>query len=219
MAIHGPGGDPVTSWAFNQGDGKRVVNWLTDDDMLPKILPNARIMRFGYPPVAPLSLESWKGPISESLALTDVLLSRLNAVRTDCPYRPIIFIGHGLGSLVVKNAVITIKPFAKQLHSLAGVTAGIAFFGSSRINTSSALPTTPALGTYKYSSPNRRLNASVKPQSQQLWEEENADFLVAVNSQSIPIRYFNATETTVSRVSVWKHFVPRVLANHLERHQ
>ena len=203
VAVHGPGGDSITSWTFNQGDGKRAVNWLTDDDMLPRILPNARIMRFGYPSVTPLSLESWKGSISDSSALTDELLSRLHAVRADYPYRPIIFIGHGLGSLIVKKAVITIKPFAKQLHSLAGVTAGIAFFGSSHISTSSALPTTPVLGTYnKYSSSNRGLIASLKPQSQQVWEEENSDFLVAVNSQSIPVRSFNGTEIAVKLVCV-----------------
>jgi hypothetical protein len=50
VAIHGIGAHPDDSWYKNVGDKEipRWVNWLEAEDMLPKIVPSARIMRYGY---------------------------------------------------------------------------------------------------------------------------------------------------------------------------
>lgn len=44
VAVHGIGADPDKTWTAAKGG----VNWLTDPRMLPKAVPSARIMRFGY---------------------------------------------------------------------------------------------------------------------------------------------------------------------------
>lgn len=50
VAIHGIGAHPDDSWCKNVGtkDTPRWVNWLAQEDMLPALAPNARIMRYGY---------------------------------------------------------------------------------------------------------------------------------------------------------------------------
>ena len=50
VAIHGIGAHPDDSWCKNVGtaESPQWVNWLHADDMLPAIVPYARIMRYGY---------------------------------------------------------------------------------------------------------------------------------------------------------------------------
>lgn len=51
VAIHGIGAHPDDTWCKNVDIGhpeERYVNWLKDPHMLPKVLPQARIMRYGY---------------------------------------------------------------------------------------------------------------------------------------------------------------------------
>lgn len=50
IAIHGIGAHPDDSWCKNVGskDNPRWVTWLAQEDMLPALAPNARIMRYGY---------------------------------------------------------------------------------------------------------------------------------------------------------------------------
>lgn len=47
VAIHGIGADPDNTWTGRGPDGEKI-NWLTHSSMLPKAIPSARIMRFGY---------------------------------------------------------------------------------------------------------------------------------------------------------------------------
>ena len=51
MAIHGIGAHPDDSWCKKVGTGtpeEHYVNWLSDLHMLPAVVPQARIMRYGY---------------------------------------------------------------------------------------------------------------------------------------------------------------------------
>jgi hypothetical protein len=50
VAIHGIGAHPDDSWCKNIGtvESPQWANWLTKEDMLPAVAPNARIMRYGY---------------------------------------------------------------------------------------------------------------------------------------------------------------------------
>jgi hypothetical protein len=51
VAIHGIGAHPDDTWCKNVSlDPKtpQYVNWLKDEDMLPLVVPNARILRYGY---------------------------------------------------------------------------------------------------------------------------------------------------------------------------
>ncbi|KAL8816780.1 MAG: hypothetical protein Q9191_008267, partial [Dirinaria sp. TL-2023a] len=51
VAIHGIGAHPDDTWCKRidtGGSSEKYVNWLKDRDMLPAIVPDARIMRYGY---------------------------------------------------------------------------------------------------------------------------------------------------------------------------
>ena len=72
------------------------VNWLKDDDMLRRSFPRARILQFSY-------------AVDNSLKdVASGLLRRLSEKRKDQPglSRPIIFIGHSFGGIVISEALV-----------------------------------------------------------------------------------------------------------------
>ena len=81
IAVHGIGAHPDRTWTV--GD----VNWLKDHRMLPRVIPNSRILRFGYE-------SQWLGKeaIQQRLPLVaDQLLRNIMAFRkvgamTQSPY-------------------------------------------------------------------------------------------------------------------------------------
>jgi hypothetical protein len=50
VAIHGIGAHPHDTWCKNVGtnEAPRYVDWLKDNNMLPSVVPTARIMRYSY---------------------------------------------------------------------------------------------------------------------------------------------------------------------------
>jgi hypothetical protein len=77
------------------------VNWLKDPEMLPKAIPDARIISIGYeipqvPDSPPLDVDSAATELVKSLA----------SIRSDCSRRPILFIGHGYGGIFIEEALI-----------------------------------------------------------------------------------------------------------------
>ncbi|KAJ5626814.1 tetratricopeptide and DUF676 domain protein [Penicillium herquei] len=96
VLVHGLNGDAFSTWTVEKP--KRCF-W--PGDLLPPLLPNARIMTFGYN--ANLFHESVDGRIAE---FAENLLAELHAERGDIPDhvdRPLIFICHSLGGIVVKR--------------------------------------------------------------------------------------------------------------------
>ena len=73
------------------------INWLTDDDMLRRSFPRARILQFSY-------------PVDNNLKdVASELLRRLSDKRRGCGSglaRPIIFIGHSFGGIVISKALV-----------------------------------------------------------------------------------------------------------------
>ncbi|KAL4986457.1 hypothetical protein BDW68DRAFT_178771 [Aspergillus falconensis] len=102
-----------------ESDGKI---WLRD--FLPNQLPQARIMLFGYN--SNVSIQSSSAGIREQ---AQNLLSRLWLERKGCETRPIIFIAHSLGGIVVKEALVQAK-LGHTYQSIRMATYGIAFFGT-----------------------------------------------------------------------------------------
>ncbi|KAL2829596.1 hypothetical protein BJY01DRAFT_254948 [Aspergillus pseudoustus] len=100
-------------------DGKL---WLRD--FLPHQLPQARIFLFGYN--SSVSIRSSSAGVREQ---AQNLLSRLLLERQGCHSRPIIFIAHSLGGIVVKEALVQAK-LGAIYDSIRIATYGIAFFGT-----------------------------------------------------------------------------------------
>ncbi|KAN0104171.1 hypothetical protein V8E51_009916 [Hyaloscypha variabilis] len=98
VAVHGLNGHRERSWTAGNG-----VLWLRD--LLPAQLPHARILTYGYDirthAFDELSYQSING--HGTTLLTSLCLFR---EKTKTTQRPIIFIAHSLGGLVLKSALI-----------------------------------------------------------------------------------------------------------------
>jgi hypothetical protein len=78
---------------------ERALNWLNDPSMLPEVMPHNRTICVGYD----LNTVADQNVISYEMA-AQKLFELLGERRTECITRPVIFIGHGLGCLVVQQA-------------------------------------------------------------------------------------------------------------------
>lgn len=95
VAVHGLQGDAFRTWEHSNG-----TLWLRD--LLPEEIPSARIMTFGYDSTIAFSNSVAR---IEDKALD--LLNRLGAQRDErTDKRPVVFICHSLGGIVVKKALI-----------------------------------------------------------------------------------------------------------------
>ncbi|KAA6412799.1 MAG: hypothetical protein FRX48_03791 [Lasallia pustulata] len=125
VAVHGLNGHHEKTWTTNN------VNWLRD--LLPSDIPNARILSWGYD-ANTHSTSQISGQYLYNHATTlvsDLCLKRsLTKTRT----RPIIFVAHSLGGIVVKSALIhseAARRGALEEHrSIKLSTYGILFMGT-----------------------------------------------------------------------------------------
>ncbi|SPO00083.1 uncharacterized protein DNG_02935 [Cephalotrichum gorgonifer] len=122
VAVHGLGANVDSSWTYK--GGPRTVHWLRDRDMLPAIVPNARIMVYNYE-------SKWQAnaPRTRLELCGEELVNSLHSFRKDTRDRPIIFIGHSLGGLVITHALL----FAdrnEDLKYLPECTVGFAALGT-----------------------------------------------------------------------------------------
>lgn len=150
VAVHGIGALPEKTWTFRHLDPKNAnkviqrVNWLSDETMLPSEFPKARIMTYGYDSV-------WYGeaPPRQSLddIATEVLMELVQAREVssqshiahslrlmqpiqNCPDRPIIFIGHCFGGLIIEHAYMRSKLVAEDYPGIYDSITGIIFMGT-----------------------------------------------------------------------------------------
>ncbi|KAK7423679.1 hypothetical protein QQX98_000869 [Neonectria punicea] len=135
VAVHGIGASPKTTWTHK----KTNVNWLSNHAMLPAALPNARIMAFGYNSV-------WFGDdaVKQSVeSVANKLLEELSKNRTNCPRRPIIFIGHCFGGLVIQQAYTMAALHTADCPNICDSITGMVFLGTPHqgITDNSALST------------------------------------------------------------------------------
>ena len=142
LQIVARGDEPVTAdIVFVHGlYGHQIGNWRLNDvfwprDLLAKDLPNARMMSFGYKSSPSAFLNNLSN--SSLLKLAIMFLSELGAKReaTKEMKRPIIFIGHCLGDLIIKDALC--KAYQNQLYgdnpagaTILESTKGLVFFGT-----------------------------------------------------------------------------------------
>ncbi|KAF4635759.1 hypothetical protein G7Y89_g2352 [Cudoniella acicularis] len=136
VAIHGIGVEPGRAWSTKTG-----FNWLKEESMLPSLIPNARIMAFGYNSI-------WFGEDAVQLPLAsaaDNLLSALRSKRKKRPSRPLVFICHCFGGLVVQKALCIAKLHDKRWPGIYASTTGVVFLGTPHRGTGTMLTTTVLL--------------------------------------------------------------------------
>ncbi|KAF2013431.1 hypothetical protein BU24DRAFT_317004, partial [Aaosphaeria arxii CBS 175.79] len=125
VAIHGIGAHPDDSWCRNVGtaENPQWVNWLHHNAMLPAVAPHARIMRYGYQ-------SQWfgEGAMRQNASTVSQRLRKaLRRKREECPSRPLIFIAHCFGGLVVLKADAYQDD---EWRSSLASTAGLIFLGT-----------------------------------------------------------------------------------------
>ncbi|KAK2763792.1 hypothetical protein FQN54_009409 [Arachnomyces sp. PD_36] len=139
VAVHGLN-------VLNEEDFETAI-WTSGDklwlrDFLPKELPNARILLFSH--------RSRITPDGYSFNIVDMawdLLSCLGDKRED-PERPLLFICHGLGGRIVKQALNTANNVGYE-SDIFKSTYGVAFFGTPHKNAN-------YLGMWQYNFPTAR---------------------------------------------------------------
>jgi pimeloyl-ACP methyl ester carboxylesterase len=118
--VHGLNGNLRTTW---KQEGTKEP-WFTKREFLSPLEDELRILSFGYN-ADPLNNEA-TGRVADH---ANDLLRNLVQKRMDAPDRPIIFIAHSLGGLVVKRAVL-LSAGQPDWVPIKNATQGIVFLGT-----------------------------------------------------------------------------------------
>jgi hypothetical protein len=129
--VHGLNENNINAW-LDKSNPENEVLWLRD--LLPKTIQAARVLSVGYN--AYTSSYYGNGSVDRIQQNAETLVAELQADRSleGCSQRPIIFICHGLGGILVKKALAysstrTSKNI-EHLHSIFTSTFAILFFGT-----------------------------------------------------------------------------------------
>ncbi|KAK6350003.1 hypothetical protein TWF696_006255 [Orbilia brochopaga] len=136
ILVHGLGGDPFKTWTHSNGKKDTGVLW--PRDLLPREIPEVRILSYGYD----TKVTSWfEGATSNMIHHhSETMVSRLHNFRSrkidgkNSTERPIIWIGHSLGGILIKRALIYSNSCGvdhnERLRSIKVSTQGILFMGT-----------------------------------------------------------------------------------------
>lgn len=159
--VHGFTGHPERTWAHKKGDAKiskdevslderasksrRLNTFLSLNqatsahqevywprDVLPETAPDARVLTFGYD----THIRHWLGPPVNRATVYDIawdFLVALEAARRAAPERPICFIAHSLGGIVIKEMLrrsSLCQSGQGHLRTIFTSIKGIIFFGT-----------------------------------------------------------------------------------------
>ncbi|KAL7917378.1 hypothetical protein ACQKWADRAFT_324692 [Trichoderma austrokoningii] len=153
---------------------KKGGNYMWLRDALPKDIPTARIMIYGYNSTIASSTSMQN---LEDLA-TSFRDSLLPLVRSDT-LRPIIFIGHSLGGLIVKQALTILSKSQRDADiKLIQAVYGIVFFGVPNHGMDIT-----SLVLMAGDGPNRFLIESINFHNSQILDILHRDFQVALGKQ------------------------------------
>ncbi len=127
--------NPFGAPSSNVGESNGSVYW--PRDLLPIVDPTSRIMTYGYDS----HIRHWMGaPVSRN-TVYDIawdLLVALESARRSQPSRPVLFVAHSLGGIVVKEMLRRSKGCQlgqAYLHTVFQSTIGIIFFGTPHAGT------------------------------------------------------------------------------------
>lgn len=131
--------------------------------MLPSALPAARIFGFGID----LSSRAVDAPLDFDSVAADIV-SELTHSRSESRQRPIVFIGHGYGNLLIEKILSGERPESREIANLMGSTAAIMLFAAPLVGSTSLIEWTTK--TLKVSRESKFFNSPILPQ---LWETFN----------------------------------------------
>ena len=96
IAVHGLGSNVDWSWTWKDGD--KPINWLRDPDMLPAKVSNSRIIVYNYE-------SRWHAdaPKTRLQLCGEELVHSVHSFRRGTADRPIVFVGHSLGGIVIEH--------------------------------------------------------------------------------------------------------------------
>lgn len=120
VIVHGLNGHPITSWS------NPVTKAFWPKDFLPLDIPEARVMTYGYNADAAFG-NTTADIVDHAKDLLGSLVDKRE--EEDEQRRPIVFIAHSLGGIVVKQALLSAR-IESQYSSINENTAGIIFFGT-----------------------------------------------------------------------------------------
>ncbi|KAI1077266.1 Alpha/Beta hydrolase protein [Whalleya microplaca] len=119
FAIHGLGSNPMSAWSYRTND--TIVHWL--QDLLPDIpgFHDSRVVMVNHQ-------TGWdsNAPHMELHEHASDLLERIEGHHKAHPHRPILFIAHSFGGLLLKKALLLAK---QRSEDVATMTKGIVFLG------------------------------------------------------------------------------------------
>ncbi|KAI9720649.1 MAG: hypothetical protein M1812_002829 [Candelaria pacifica] len=122
VAVHGLNPVNKESHAHLTWTGSNDKLWLRD--FLPERLPRARVLLYGYN--SNVAFSSSSAGVRE---FADNLLERLYYKRKKAPSRPVIFVCHSLGGIIVKEALVEAKR-NRNYNSIREATYAIVFFAT-----------------------------------------------------------------------------------------
>ncbi|PVF91289.1 hypothetical protein CPB86DRAFT_719725, partial [Serendipita vermifera] len=122
VAIHGLDGHRERSWTAANG-----TMWLKD--LLPLDIPNARILTYGY------DSDTRRFTYTSTQSIfhhAETFVADLTQVRSANPERPIIFLAHSLGGIILKKALALCHgaSYNSDYRYIKVSTYGILFFGT-----------------------------------------------------------------------------------------
>ncbi|KAM0817195.1 putative cytochrome P450 [Seiridium cardinale] len=139
VAVHGLNGDATRTWTAR----KRNVSWLSHPDFLPGYIENARVLVWGYN--SSFSTLTGVEPSMNRIhhhaqtLVAQLFADRRLEGRVD---KPIIFICHSLGGLVVKRALAYSKSRSSDkiahIQTIFTCTHSVMFFGTPHHGSSKA---------------------------------------------------------------------------------
>ncbi|KAH8894691.1 hypothetical protein GQ53DRAFT_821051 [Thozetella sp. PMI_491] len=127
VAIHGLETRSTRTWVFHKKDSSRV-HWLSDSDMLPAAVPEARIFTYDWN-----ANYFQDATVQTLLGRADTLLALLAAERAaerGPKMRPIIFVASCFGGLVLAEAINHAAQEGSPYRSILLATVGAVFLAT-----------------------------------------------------------------------------------------
>ncbi|GAB1317666.1 hypothetical protein MFIFM68171_07876 [Madurella fahalii] len=122
--------NPFSSSHLDKGDAIPATYW--PRDLVPPTIPSARVVTYGYD----THIRHWAGPSVNRNTVYDIswdLLVALEFERRTKPSRPVLFVVHSLGGIIVKEMLRRSRGChmgQTHLRDIFKSTIGIIFFGT-----------------------------------------------------------------------------------------